>query len=126
MNENSHVVLIVEDPKVLLANRKPPQWAKHQLTKEEAIAFHDSKAWELLKLDEVFVFALLQKRLCVPWDLLHEATEFTLGRSVWTHEFVDQGKLVEEYNQRYGPLELRHAVTFTCKLATAIWLTRAH
>ena len=122
MNDNTHAVGIVEDPKMLLANRKPPQWAKHQLTKEEAIAFHDSKAWELLKLDEVFVFAIPQERLCVPWDLLHEATEFTLGRPVWTHEFADQGRLIEEYDQRYGPLELKHAVYLTAKVATAMWL----
>ena len=58
-----------------------------QLTKEQAIAFYDSNAWEKMSAHERAIFQIEQNRLCMPFDKFHEAVEKTLGRPVWTHEF---------------------------------------
>lgn len=58
-----------------------------QLTKEEAVAFCDHKLYEKMNYKEKAVFQMLQDRLCMPFDVFHEAVEKTLGRPVFTHEF---------------------------------------
>ena len=67
-----------------------------QLTKEQAIAIAEGGEWKDWTLDEVARFQLFQTRLCVPFDLFHEAIEHTLERSVWTHEFANVGSLQAE------------------------------
>ena len=57
------------------------------MTRDEAIALHDSKFWEAMSYEERAKFQLFERRLCMPFDVFHEAIEKTLGRPVYTHEF---------------------------------------
>lgn len=66
------------------------------LTKEAAIAIHDSRDWEMLSLHELAVLQLHQKKLCIPFDKFHEAIEFALARPVFTHEFAYSDRLKAE------------------------------
>ena len=58
-----------------------------QLSKEKAIELHDSKIWEDWSYEEKAKFQLWQKKLCMPFNVFHEAVEKSLGRPVYTHEF---------------------------------------
>ena len=64
-----------------------------QLTREEAIAFEEWKKWTL---PERAAFQLRQDRLCMPFSEFHAAVENALGRPVFTHEFVDSKRLIDE------------------------------
>lgn len=56
------------------------------MTKEEAIAKFDSKFWEPMTYLERAKFQLFESRLCMPFDVFHEAIEKAIGRPVFTHE----------------------------------------
>jgi hypothetical protein len=58
------------------------------MTKERAIALFDSKFWEDMSHEERARFQMNEERLCMPFDVFHEAVEKTLGRPVFTHEFA--------------------------------------
>ena len=58
-----------------------------QLTKEQAIAFAESRAWIQMTTAERAAFQLEQDLLCMPFTEFHRAVEETLGRPVYTHEF---------------------------------------
>ena len=58
-----------------------------QLTEKEAIAFFESKVWETWNERQISEFQIEQDRLCVPFDVFHEALEKALKRPVFTHEF---------------------------------------
>lgn len=58
-----------------------------QLTREQAIAFHDSGAWKRMSAKERAAFQMEQDKLCMPFSEFHSAIEETLGRQVFTHEF---------------------------------------
>ena len=58
-----------------------------QLTKEQAIAFYDSKAYENMSFRQRAEFQIDQELLCMPFSVFHEAVEKTIGRPVFTHEF---------------------------------------
>jgi hypothetical protein len=75
----------------------PSRLAEQQLTQAEAIAFHDSGAWEKLDLKERALFQFGQRLLCMPFGEFQRATEELLGRPVWTHEFADPDSLLDEY-----------------------------
>jgi len=68
-----------------------------QITKKEAIAIYDSEIWKNMSYKEQFELAFFQEKLCIPFNVLHKATEEVLGRSVWTHEFAFADKLYYEY-----------------------------
>lgn len=69
-----------------------------QLTKEQAIAFYESRAWEGWTAEQKTGFQLFQNRLCMPFTVFHEAIEETLGRPVFTHEFgLNKEGLENEY-----------------------------
>lgn len=57
------------------------------MTKQEAIALYDTQFWEAMSYEERAKFQLFERRLCMPFDVFHEAIEKTLGRPVYTHEF---------------------------------------
>lgn len=57
------------------------------MTEQQAIDLCESRFWEGMTLLERATFQLYEDRLCMPWGIFHEATEATIGRSVWTHEF---------------------------------------
>jgi len=68
-----------------------------QFTKEEAIAIYDSNIWKEWTDEEIVKVQLFQDKLCMDFSRFHEAIEKILDRSVWTHEFADQNRLIEEY-----------------------------
>ena len=67
-----------------------------QMTKREAIAFAESGEWKKLSHAERAVLGLSQRRLCMPFDVMHEAVEKATGRPVWSHEFARPEKLLGE------------------------------
>lgn len=66
------------------------------MTKEEAIKLAESKWWEDKSKEEIAWFCVSTKLLCCPFEVMHEAIEFWLGRPVWTHELADTETLVQE------------------------------
>lgn len=71
-----------------------------QLTKEQALAFAENKLYEYLTKRQIAEFQLEQDRLCMPFDVSHEAIEKTLNRPVFTHEFgLSRERL---YNEVFG------------------------
>jgi len=73
------------------------KWATDQLTKEQAIAIHDSKIWETWSDEEIVRGQLFQKRMYIPFDRFHKAMKTVLKRPVFTHEFALRDSLVLEY-----------------------------
>lgn len=57
------------------------------LTEEQAMKLYNTKFWEELTYEQRARFQLFEDRLCMPFDVFHEAIEKALGRPVWTHEF---------------------------------------
>lgn len=70
--------------------------AAKQLTRDEAIAFAESKQWEPMTHRQRCEFQMEQALMCMPFSVFHEATEKALGRPVWTHEFAEPDRLREE------------------------------
>jgi hypothetical protein len=60
---------------------------KRTLTQEEAIELSKTNFWEKMSPREIATFQMFEPRLCMPFDVFHEAIEKTLGRPVFTHEF---------------------------------------
>ena len=58
-----------------------------QLTKEQALSFAENKLYEEMSYRQRAEFQIEQERLCMPFDVFHEAIEKALGRPVYTHEF---------------------------------------
>jgi len=59
-----------------------------QLTEAQAKEFYDSGAWKEMSHVNRATFQLFQERLCMPFDVFHEAITKTLQRPVYTHEFA--------------------------------------
>ena len=57
------------------------------MTREEAITLYESKFYEEMSSHDIALFQLSEDRLCMPFDVFHEAIEYVLDRPVWTHEF---------------------------------------
>lgn len=75
-----------------------------QLTKEQAIAFSKNRCYEGMNYRQIAEFQIEQNRLCVPFDIFHEAVEKTLGRPVFTHEFAYMEELRKElYGEKEPP-----------------------
>lgn len=75
-----------------------------QLTKEQAIAFCENKCYEGMSYRQIAEFQIEQDRLCMPFDVFHEAIEKTLGRPVYTHEFAFREELRKElYGEKEPP-----------------------
>ena len=70
---------------------------ERQLTEAEAIEICDSGCWAEATKEDLALTQLTQERLFCPFGEFHEAVEALLGRSVWTHEFVDSNGLLDEY-----------------------------
>ena len=69
------------------------------MIKKEAIDKAESKFWEGMNAREIAGFQLFETRLCIPWEVFHEAVENTLGRPVFTHEFAYPESLQREFNK---------------------------
>ena len=57
-----------------------------EITREQAIALHDTRFWEGMSARDIATFQLHEDKLCMPFDVFHLALEEALGRPVWTHE----------------------------------------
>ena len=70
---------------------------QHGITREQAVELHDSEFWKTMSFKDRANFQMFTKRLCMPFDVFHEAVEKTLGRPVFTHEFdLDWDGLAKE------------------------------
>ena len=67
------------------------------MTKEQAVALSETRFWEEMTIEQRAAFQLFEDRLCMPFDVFHEAVEQALKRPVWTHEFADQEALRKEF-----------------------------
>lgn len=77
---------------------------KEELTKDQAVALHESKFWEAMTYQERATFQIYQPLLCMPFGVFQEAVEKTLGRSVWTHEFASVDELQKELTgEKHAP-----------------------
>ena len=76
-----------------------------QLTRDQAIAFHDQKLYEPMTYRQRAEFQMHQQCLCMPFGVFHEAIEKTLGRPVFTHEFAlnKDGLVKEMMGERPSP-----------------------
>ena len=76
-----------------------------QLTKEQAIKFGENKCYENMSYRQIAEFQIEQDRLCMPFEMFHEAIEKTLGRPVFTHEFaLNRNRLKKElYGEKESP-----------------------
>lgn len=70
-----------------MANKVKEYKAILQLTTEQAIEFANSGAWKEMSFRQRAEFQMLQRKLCMPFEVFHEAVEEALGRPVYTHEF---------------------------------------
>jgi hypothetical protein len=77
------------------------EWARRQLTEEEAIALHRSGRWQKWTDVQRAKFQLFQRRLCMPFEEWHRCMEVALDRPIWTHEFAFHASLIEEW---YGKI----------------------
>lgn len=59
-----------------------------EMTEKEALELYDNKFYEKMNYKERALFQLTAERLCMPFDVFHEAVEKTLERPVFTHEFA--------------------------------------
>jgi len=57
------------------------------MTENEAIEKAKTKFWLNMTHREIAEFQLYEDKLCMPFEIFHEAIEKTLGRPVFTHEF---------------------------------------
>lgn len=57
------------------------------MTKEQAILLYDSGFWVEMGYRDRAVFQMFEDKMCMPFEVFHEAVEKTLGRPVFTHEF---------------------------------------
>ena len=78
-----------------------------ELTQAEAIAFAESGDWKSWNAEQIVELQLFQERLCLPFDIFHEAIEKVLGRPVSTHEFASSN--IENLRAEYA--EMRRAPT---------------
>ncbi len=70
--------------------------SEKQITKQQAIDLVASKFWEGMTHREIAEFQLHTDRLCMPWNVFHEAVEKALSRGVFTHEFASPDHLRAE------------------------------
>jgi len=71
---------------------------KSRFTKEQAIKFAENKVWEHWSYEQIVRFQLFEDKLCMPFDVFHEAIEKVLERPIYTHEFgVNYDGIVQEY-----------------------------
>jgi hypothetical protein len=67
------------------------------MTKDEAVALYDSGFWKQMTYEEIAKFQIMEDRLCMPFEVFHEAIVKALGRPVFTHEFgLNREGLIKE------------------------------
>ena len=68
-----------------------------QVSEEKAIELAENVNYDNWTSKEIFLFQISQEKLSMDFDIFHEATEKVLGRPVFTHEFANTEKLLNEY-----------------------------
>lgn len=68
------------------------------MTRDEAIALAESKWWVGKTAAEIFCFQINEQKLCMNFGDFHKATESALGRPVFTHEFANPLRLMQEFS----------------------------
>ena len=68
-----------------------------QITQDEAKRLYESGFWEEWSDESKVRFQLFTDRLCMPFQIFHEALESVLGRPVFTHELAFPEMLRSEY-----------------------------
>lgn len=81
-----------------------------QLTREQAIAYHDAGEWIKLNAKERFSFQIEQDCLCMPFSEFQMAANVALGRPVYTHEFADRDGLRAEFEGKVSAPSLAEIV----------------
>jgi hypothetical protein len=82
-----------------------------QLNEKEAIKLYKSKIWEKWNKKKRAYFQMNQKRLCMPFDIFHEAVEYALDRPVFTHEFgLNHQGLIDEMNGKISKPTLEESI----------------
>ena len=71
------------------------------MTKEEAITFYESGKWKGMTYEEKAKFQLKEEKLCMPFEVFHEAVEKATGHAVWTHMFGDE-KILDKIRKELG------------------------
>lgn len=61
------------------------------MTTKVAQILYQTKFWEKLTKKEIVEFQLFEPKLCMPWNIFHEAVETVLDRPVYTVEFGFSG-----------------------------------
>ncbi len=75
-----------------------------QFTEVSAQRFAEARRYENLSPLALVLFQLSQARLFVPFNIYQKAMEIVLERPVWSHEFGEPSRLMEEL---FTKLELR-------------------
>lgn len=70
------------------------------MTRQEAVDKWESKFWQGMKPQQIAEFQLFEERLCMPWEVFHEAVEKSLARPVFTHEFARCEALQDELRRK--------------------------
>ena len=86
-----------------------------QFTKEQAIAFNEDKLYEPMSYRERAELQLFQQRLCMPFDVFHEAIEKALSRPIYTHEFAFIDELRKEFLGEKEPPTLEEILSLISK-----------
>ena len=94
-----------------MSNQNQEEDNMKQLSEQEAINFYEQKLYEKMSDKEKAIFQLTQDRLCMPFEVFHEAVEKTLGRPVYTHELaLDRDGLLEELNGEAEPPTIQEII----------------
>lgn len=81
------------------------------MTKDEAIKLAESGFWKDMTHREIAMFQMFEEKLCMPFEVFHEAVEKTLRRPVYTHEFgINYEGLKKELLGEARPPTLREII----------------
>lgn len=68
-----------------------------QLTKKQALVVFHGGEWKDWTDEDIVRFQLYQERTCMPFNVFHRAVINVFGRQVFTHEFANSERLIDEY-----------------------------
>ncbi len=80
------------------------------MTKQEAETLFETNWWKEISHRERAEFQLWEDRLCMPFDVFHEAVEKSLDRPVWTHEFASWTLLQREFLGEREPPTMQNII----------------
>lgn len=77
----------------------------NEIDSQSATALYDGEFWVEMSHGERARWQIVVDRLCMPFEVFHEAVEKTLGRPVFSHEFGlnYDGLVAELFNNAPSP-----------------------